>query len=73
MRYPGDRHVYHFLAPESVHPTCEENLIEKKNTKLQGLLLSHTSKHNQQNQRDVVAKSAANIYLSNKYDFYPKI
>ena len=25
----------------------------------------------QQKQQDVVSKSAANIYLSNKYDFFP--
>ena len=30
MRYPGDRHLYHFLASEVGHPTLEVNLIEKK-------------------------------------------
>ena len=50
------------------------NFHWKKNTKLQGpFFLSHTSKPNQQKQRDVVSKSAANVYLSNKYDFFPVI
>ena len=29
MRYPGDHHVDHYLAPEGEHPTWEENLTEK--------------------------------------------
>ena len=36
---------------------------------MRGKFLSHTSKPNQQKQKDVVSKSAANIYPSNKYDF----
>ena len=63
---------YHFLAPEGEHPTLTENFIEKK-PKLQGLFLSHTSKPNQQKQRDVVSKRAAKIYPSNKYDNFPVI
>ena len=35
--------------------------------------LSHTSKPNQQKQREVVLKSAANIYPSDKYDFFSVI
>ena len=35
--------------------------------------LSNTSKPNQQKQRDVVLKSAANIYPPIKYDFFPVI
>ena len=33
--------------------------------------LSHTGNLNQQKQRDVVSKSSAHIYPSNKYDFFP--
>ena len=45
-----------------------------KNTKVPGpFFLSHTSKPNQQKQRDVVSKCTVNIYLSNKYDFFPII
>ena len=61
---------YHFLAPEGGHPTLEENFIEKiPNCKVP--FLSHTSIPNEQKQRYDVSKSAANIYPSNKYDFFP--
>ena len=63
---------YHFLALEGGHPTLEENLIEK-NPNCKVLFPSHTRKPNQQKQRDVVSKSAANIYPSNKCDSFPVI
>ena len=61
---------YHFLAPEDGHPTWEEHFIEKyQNGKI------FFSKPHQQTKstkaRDSVSKSAANIFLSNKYDFFP--
>ena len=65
--------VYHFLAPEGGHPTREKNLIEKIPECKVLFFLIHTSKANQQNQRDVVSKSVANIYRSYKYDFFPVI
>ena len=33
--------------------------------------LSHNSKMNQQKQCDVISNITANIYLSNKYEFFP--
>ena len=63
---------YHFLAPEGGHPTWEENFIEKKKYQnAMSFFLCHTSKINQRQQWYVVSKSAANIYPSNKYDFFP--
>ena len=59
MRYPGDRHVYHFLAPGDGHPTWEEHFIKKSKCKV--FFLSHTCKLNQQTHWGVVSKSAANI------------
>ena len=35
------------------------------------LFLSHTSKLNQQKQLDVVSKSTAKMYSSNKYNIFP--
>ena len=35
--------------------------------------LIHTSKLNQQKQRDVVSKCAAKKYPSNKYDLFPTL
>ena len=34
MRYPGDRHVYQFLAPGDGHPTWEEHFIKKSKCKV---------------------------------------
>ena len=48
-----------------------ENSIEKKTECKVLFFLIHTSKLNQQRQRDVVSKSAAKIYPSNKYDLVP--
>ena len=61
---------YHFLAPEGGHPTLEENSTEKKQN-ARSFFLSHTSKLNQQKQWDVVSKSTAKIYPSNKYNIFP--
>ena len=74
MRYPGDRHVLPLFGLCWWATYMRGNFIEK-NTKLLGdfFFLSHTSKPNQQRQRDAVPKSAANIYPSNKYDFFPVI
>ena len=69
----SDHHVLQFLAPKGSAPYMRGK-FHFKNTKLQGpFFLSHTSKPNQQKLRDVVSKSAANIYSSNKYDFFPVI
>ena len=65
MRYPGDHHVYHFLAPESGHPRWEENSTEKI-PNARSFFLSHTSKLNQQ-----CFKSTAKIYPSNNYNIFP--
>ena len=54
----------------AIRLTWEENSTEK-NTRMQGPFLSHTSKLNQQNQWDVVSKSTAKIYPSNKYNVFP--
>ena len=62
---------YHFLAPEDGHHTCEENSTEKKIQNARSFFLSHTSKVNQQKQWDVVSKSTAKIYPSNKYNIFP--
>ena len=45
-------------------------IFHRKTTTARSFFLSHTSKPNQQKQRAVVSKSAANIYPSNKYDFF---
>ena len=59
---------YHFLVSEIGHPTREENFIEKKYQNARSFSFNYTSKLNQQKQRYAVSKSAANIYLSSKYD-----
>ena len=59
----------HIFAPESGHPASKDNFVENKKCKV--LFLSHTCKLNRQKQRDVVSRSAADIYPSNKYDFFP--
>ena len=61
---------YHFLAPEGGHPTWEVNSTEKKQN-ARSFFLSHNSKLNQQKQWDVVSKSTAKIYPSNKYNIFP--
>ena len=50
-----------------------KNFIETKSKTAMSFFLSHTSKPTQQKQRDVVSKSAANIYPSNRYDLFPVI
>ena len=62
---------YHFMAPEGGHPTWEEIFIEKKKQNASSFFLDHTSKLNQQKQWDVVLKSKAKIYPSNKYNLFP--
>ena len=73
MRYPDDMHLLPLLVPEGGYPTCEENSSEKKCENTRCFFLSHNSKVNQQKQRDVVSKSAAKIYPSNKYGVFPVI
>ena len=53
-----------------VGPDPETNLHAKV---IRMPILSHSSKLNQQKQWDIVSKRAANIYPSNKYDFFPII
>ena len=43
----------------------------KKYQNARSFFLSHTSKLNQQKKRDVVSKSTAKIYPSNKYNIFP--
>ena len=43
----------------------------KKYQNAGSFFLSHTSRLNQQKQRDAVLKSAAKIYPSNKYNLFP--
>ena len=63
---------YNFLAHEGGHPTWEENSTEKKYQNARSFfLLSNTSKFNQQKQWDVVSKSTAKMYPSNKYNIFP--
>ena len=52
---------YHFLTPEGGHPTWEEKYQNARPFFWATLV----------KQWDVVSKSAANIYLSNKYDIFP--
>ena len=60
---------YHFLALEGGHPTWEEN-FNAKYQNARSFILSHTNKPDQQKKRDVVPKSAANIYPPYKYEFF---
>ena len=62
---------YHFLAPEGGHLTWEEIFIENKYQNARSFFLGHTRKLNQQKQWDVVLKSKAKIYPSNKYNIFP--
>ena len=60
--------LYHSLAPEG-----SGKFHWKKYQNARSFFQSHTSKINQQKQRDVASKSAAKIYPSNKYDLFPVI
>ena len=62
--------IYHFLAPEGGHTTRDESFIEKL-PNCKDFFLNHSSKPNQQKQKDVLSKSAANTYQPNKYHFFP--
>ena len=71
MRYHGDHHVLPLFGPWRWAPYKRGNFHWKKYQNARSFFLSHTSKLNQQKQWEVVSKSTAKIYPSNKYNIFP--
>ena len=71
MRYHGDHHVLPLFGPWRWAPYMRGNFHWKKYQNARSFFLSHTSKLNQQKQWEVVSKSTAKIYPSNKYNILP--
>ena len=71
MRYHGDHHVLPLFGPWRWAPYMRGNFHWKKYQNARSFFLSHTSKLNQQKQWEVVSKSTAKIYPSNKYNIFP--
>ena len=65
--------MYYHLWSLKVGTLHVRKIPVKKYENTTCFLLSHNSKFNQQKQRDVVSKSAAKIYPSNKYGVFPVI
>ena len=70
MRYSGDHHVLPLfgLWRCTLH---ERKILLNKKQNARSFYLCHTSKLYQQKQWDVVSKSTAKIYPSNKYNIFP--
>ena len=64
---------YHFWSLKVGTLHVRKIPVKKKCENTRCFFLSHNSKFNQQKQRDVVSKSAAKIYPSNKYGVFPVI
>ena len=71
MRYPGDHHVLPLFRPWRWAPYMRGKFYWKKYQNARSFFLSHTSKLNQQKQLDVVSKSTAKMYTSDKYNIFP--